>query len=833
MDRPGPERIETADGSIRASPQPPPIPDHELLHRIGSGSYGEVWLARNALGVYRAVKIVHRCTFEHERPFEREFRGIQKFEPVSRSHEGLVDLLQVGRNDQEGWFYYVMELADDASVNPKTEIRDPKEARNPKAEIDASPSAIRPSGFGFPSEFGLRNSDLYAPRTLRSEIQRRGRLPFDECVTLGVSLAHALAHLHAQGLVHRDIKPSNIIFVGGVPKLADIGLVTDVGEARSYVGTEGFIPPEGPGTPAADLFSLGKVLYEASTGKDRQDFPEPLTNLGEQPNKEHLLELNAIIHRACQSGPHVRYQSADEMLAELELLQRGESVKHKRVLERRWAVAMKFSITAAALALLFAGGWFLINHLNRSTLLHSNASVEVNSIAVLPFDNESPEKTDEYLGAQMAGELTSALARVPDLRVLGQHTGAALKATKNLRATAQTLDLRAVLTGSVRKSGQRLRVSAHLINPVSDALLWSEVYDGDTKDIFGMETEIVERIADRLGMKLSESARQRLALKATKNFDAFQAYLEGRFQWNIRSLQGLTNSVALFERALALDTNYALAWAALGDAWNSLGDRGVGSPAECGPEAKECAQRAVRLDAMLAEAHAALAKATHIFDWDRATAEKQFQQAITLNPNYASAHQWYAELLSWSGRHDAALTEMRRAMELDPFSPIINCNLGMVLYNARRFPEAIAELTQATERVPGSFLVHEMLGDAYWEIGKGPEAISEWLRARSLSGESAETIAEFRRAAAASGAKGYWQKALERQLGKAKQGYVRPSFLAGHYARLGETNQALDWLEKACAEKSPMFYIKVMPIYDILRSEPRFIEVLKKVEGEK
>jgi len=238
----------------------PAIPDHQLLRKIGGGSYGEVWLARNVLGAYRAVKIVHRTNFDHDRPFEREFGGIQKFEPISRSHQGLVDLLQVGRNNAESYFYYVMELADEAGENPKSEFRSSKETRMPNVESNAPVSRLRPSDFELPSDFGLRNSDLYAPRTLKLDLQRRGRLPLAECIELGLSLTDALAYLHGKGLVHRDIKPSNIIFVGGVPKLADVGLVAGLDDARSYVGTEGFIPPEGPGTAQADLYSLGIVL---------------------------------------------------------------------------------------------------------------------------------------------------------------------------------------------------------------------------------------------------------------------------------------------------------------------------------------------------------------------------------------------------------------------------------------------------------------------------------------------------------------------------------------------------------------------------------------------
>jgi len=267
-----------------------PITDHTLIRKIGVGSYGEIWLARNAFGTYRAVKIVYRRNFVHERPFERELSGIKKYEPISRSQDGLMDILQVGRNDQAGYFYYVMELADDVASGP----------------------AINP--------------DHYEPRTLADDIVKRGRLPFEECLSIGLALTSALAHLHRRGLVHRDVKPSNVIFVNGVPELADIGLVTDMDEARTYVGTEGFIPPEGPGTAQADVYSLGKVLYEISTGKDRFEYPELPDDLGEAENQRELIALNHIVLRSCRANPHKRYPSADKMHADLLQLQQGHAV---------------------------------------------------------------------------------------------------------------------------------------------------------------------------------------------------------------------------------------------------------------------------------------------------------------------------------------------------------------------------------------------------------------------------------------------------------------------------------------------------------------------------
>jgi serine/threonine protein kinase len=307
----------------------PAIPDHDLLRIIGRGSYGEVWLARNALGALRAVKVVYRASFEQDKPYEREFAGIQKFEPISRDHEGHVDILHVGRNDTAGYFYYVMELADQAEG----------------AGVQAGAKSV---GEKAPSRDEL---DSYTPRTLKGELQR-GALPMDECVSVGLSLTRAVAHLHQHGLVHRDIKPSNIIFVNGAAKLADIGLVTGVDATRSFVGTVGFIPPEGPGTPQADIYSLGKVLYEMSTGKDREDFPQLPANLRKLPGADRLVEFNEVLLKACHKDARYRYAFAETMIEDLELLQRGESVQNKHAWERRRALAKAACLGLGALALL-------------------------------------------------------------------------------------------------------------------------------------------------------------------------------------------------------------------------------------------------------------------------------------------------------------------------------------------------------------------------------------------------------------------------------------------------------------------------------------------------
>jgi serine/threonine protein kinase len=304
------------------------------------GSYGEVWLARSALGSLRAVKVVYRKSFDHDRPYEREFEGLKQFEPLSHARESQVDIFHVGRNDAAGFFYYIMELAD-AVENPKSESRNPKEARNPNEQTDTAKEKLRASGFGLPSSFDIRHSDFYTPRTLKHDLRTRGALPVAECVQIALSLTRALEHLHAHGLVHRDIKPSNIIFVNGVPKLADIGLVTSVDATRSFVGTDGYIPPEGPGTPQGDLYSLGKVLYECVTGKNRLEFPELPADWRSRPDFDRLLEFNEILTKACDGDPTQRYQTAEQIAAELWLLKDGQSVKAKRGRDQRWNFARK------------------------------------------------------------------------------------------------------------------------------------------------------------------------------------------------------------------------------------------------------------------------------------------------------------------------------------------------------------------------------------------------------------------------------------------------------------------------------------------------------------
>jgi serine/threonine protein kinase/predicted Zn-dependent protease len=353
------------------------VADHELLRVVGRGAYGEVWLARHCrLGTLHAVKIVHRDQFDDPRPFQREFEGIRRYEPISREHPNLVAILHVGGTDD--CFYYIMELADNLDAldlgNEQSEG-----VRHPAVEgpVHDGRREAQPSG----ARSGLEGKDdsCYVPRTLRAEIKRQGALPIERVLEIGHALAGALTHLHTRQLVHRDVKPSNVIFVGGVAKLADIGLVTGIDEARSFVGTEGFVPPEGPGTPSADCYSLGKLLYELSTGRDCTAWPEPAPEFAKHPDRERLLELNEIIHRACAPTLRERYPSAEEMRRDFALLSARKSLKARRERRQRWVMAQRVTIALSGLPILLAGAALLQRELRNRPLAFMQRHQELQS----------------------------------------------------------------------------------------------------------------------------------------------------------------------------------------------------------------------------------------------------------------------------------------------------------------------------------------------------------------------------------------------------------------------------------------------------------------------
>lgn len=366
------------------SPLPPAdVPGYQLLRLIGRGSYGEVWLARDPRGNWWAVKVLGAPQSANRRSTDRELSGVRAFEPLSQTHPGLTRIVEIGTTSQAGRVYYVMEVADDMGCG----------------------QAITP--------------ERYCPHTLAQELSRDRRLPVSRCVELGLALGSALGCLHAHGLVHRDVKPSNILFVGGAPKLADAGLVTQTTTARSYVGTEGFIAPEGPGTVQADIYSLGKVLYEASTGKDRQKFPELPTLLDKTIHSREILELNRVIVRCCRPNPRYRYRSTRELLADLQRLKEGKPVRSRDPRHAWWR-----ALCTAVLALLLpvAIAWLFADWLEKRDPPIPKGAVPAPAHLVAWWRGEdnthcSPRRIPESLANRVAfapGKIGKALAFGPN-----------------------------------------------------------------------------------------------------------------------------------------------------------------------------------------------------------------------------------------------------------------------------------------------------------------------------------------------------------------------------------------------------------------------------------
>jgi serine/threonine protein kinase len=524
------------------------VPDHELLGVIGRGAYGEVRLARNAVGTPRAVKVVHRQTFERDEHFEREFKGLQQFEPISRTHDGLMDILHLGRPAEEGWFYYVMELADDANAE--------RGGRN--AEVPGSgPAAVSRSAFCAPSS--------YVPHTLREELRTRGALPIDRLLELGLQLSAALEHLHRHGLVHRDVKPSNVIFVNGEAKLADAGLVARMDDAQSLVGTAGYIAPEGPGTPRGDIYGLGKLLCEAAFGKDRQEFPQLPSDLGSHPDHQQLLELNEIIVRACAHDAELRYRTALELQLDLDRLRQGKSVRrhHQRQTVRR---QLRRSAPVGALLLLGAGImalWW------RQQQPGSLPAASEQTIFVLPFRHSAPGPTraeswelptDVCLCGRLTDAFIDSLPLIPGIRTGPRKSGWIRHAEDQVRRElVRTNDTRYILTGRVDHTNDALRLVLRLYERQQEIPIWTETFAGTTNEVPTLEQRAINAIARRLDRAVPEGIQRQIDLTLSNNLAAYGLFQRARSLYVLATSANLHQALADYLAALDAHPRYTAA----------------------------------------------------------------------------------------------------------------------------------------------------------------------------------------------------------------------------------------------------------------------------------
>jgi adenylate cyclase len=483
-----------------------------------------------------------------------------------------------------------------------------------------------------------------------------------------------------------------------------------------------------------------------------------------------------------------------------------------------------------------AAGLFVFQLLRaRSTMAprQSEAATAITnkSIAVLPFDNLSRDPDNAYFVEGIQDEILTRLAKIADLKVIARSSTQRFQNKGDLPQIAQQLGVAHLLEGSVQKVNDQVRVNVQLIKAANEAHLWAEVYDRKLTDIFAVESEIAKTIADTLQAKLTGSEQQIIAARPTENAEAHQLYLKGRFFWNKRTANDLKKSIDYFNQAIAVDPNYAPAYAGVADAYVLLPGYTGGSPHDCYPKAKVAAKKALALDDTLAEAHTTLGMAIWSYEFDFAEANKEFERAIELNPNYATGHQQYGNVtLAAVGRFDDAIAEGKRAVELDPLSLIINADLGMTYYFARRYDEAIAQHRKTLEMDPGFYFARLGLGEALAAKGTLDKAIVEYQKARELN-DDPFLLALLGNAYARSGNRTEALKILDQLKELSAQRYVNAYGFALVYLGLGDKEEALRWLEQSYQDRagSDVGWIRVDSLVDPLRGDPRFEALAEKI----
>jgi TolB-like protein/DNA-binding winged helix-turn-helix (wHTH) protein/Flp pilus assembly protein TadD len=498
----------------------------------------------------------------------------------------------------------------------------------------------------------------------------------------------------------------------------------------------------------------------------------------------------------------------------------GKSAKPKQLLP-----SLAWKISALMLLLLTASlaAWKL--HSSNHT------SPVIRSLAVLPLESLSNDASQDYFADGMTDELISDLGQISALRVISRTSVMAYKhARKPLPQIARELNVDAVVEGTVLRSGDRVRITAQLIEASSDKHLWSESYEGELRDTLALQNQVARAIAEQIRINLNP--QELAALKTVKvvNPKAYESYLKGRYFWNKRTADGLKVALAYFNQAIEENPKYAEAYSGLADTYALLGDwqYAVMTPKEALPKAKAAATRALALDSGLGEAHNSLAFCLDGFDWDFDAAGREFRRAIELNPGYATAHHWYSWHLALVGNYDEAVVEMRKAENLDPLSLIINADLAELLVLAHSYDESIRQSRKTIEMDPNFALAHNQLGQAYLQKRMLDDAVAELEKAAQLSGGSPTIIANLARAYAASGKRDEAVKLLSELKKRSSPGYSRASEIAVIYASLGDRDQAMNWLERSYLERfNPGALLR--PGFDPLRSDPRFEDLVRRI----
>lgn len=484
--------------------------------------------------------------------------------------------------------------------------------------------------------------------------------------------------------------------------------------------------------------------------------------------------------------------------------------------------ARKIAAVVVLLLVVIFGAWILYSWY---------FSPEIKSLAVLPLESLSGDASQDYFADGMTDELITDLGQIGTLRVISRTSVMPYKhARRPLPEIARELKVEAVLEGTVLRSGDRVRITAQLIQVPAEKQLWTHSYEGDVRDALTLQGQVARAVAQQIRIKINPREEAALSNKKPVNPDAYEAYLKGRYFWNKRTGNGLKTAVAYFDQAIDTDPNYAQAYTGLADTYALMGDwqYGVMAPKEAFPKAKAAALQALKLDHTLAEAHTSLAFCFDIYAWDWDSAEKEFKEAIELNPGYATAHHWYAWHLMVLGRNSEGIAEMRKAASLDPLSLIINADLAEALLVARDYNQSVQQSLSTITMDPNFAVAHYQLGQAYTQMQRFPEAIAEFQKATQLSGSDLGFKANLAYAYAASGRKSDAVNLLQEVKSGSNQNFSNAAEVAMVYTGLGEKDQAMIWLEKAYEEHfNPS--ILVRPCFDPLRADKRFQDLQRRI----
>jgi len=650
--------------------------------------------------------------------------------------------------------------------------------------------------------------------TLTQVLTARGLLGGHEASLIGIDVCRAVAAVHKAGLLHRDIKAQNVMLeAGGRIVLMDFG----AGEIRSaaslaephMIGTPLYLAPElfagHPATIASDIYSLGVLLYHLMTAR----FPVEggtygaIAGLHARQHKIALSErrsdlppgLVRIVEDALAREPARRYRSAEAMekdlLSVLEMQNaQDEAVAHETTTRRRRRIP---------------------------------------SVAVLPFENLGPDQDLEYFCNGLAEELLTGLGKVPGLRVASRTSSSHLSRTEtDIRNICRLLDVDAVLEGTVRKAGERVRISAQLVSAEDGCHLWSEGYDRSTVDVFAAQDEIARSVVDRLKVTLAEFPRPTLIRQHTQNPRAYECYLKGRFYWTRRFHGGLKAALEQFQKAIEEDAGYAMAYAGLADAYTFMGIYSVQRPRTAFASASAAVERALAIDPDLAEAHTSLASIRLHNDWDWVEAEREFRRAVELDPMQTLPRIYRSWLMVLQGDQGGAVIEARKAQEIEPLSPLVNTGAAHALFLARRYDQAVAECEKSLEVDPNFIFAIHVLGMCRAQQSRLTEAIEIGERTVSMSARAPFYLGVLGHYYARNGASDKVHDILEELAGLAPTRYVPPHCQAYIYAGANDLDRAFEWQAKAYDDgASPFYYFS--PLIENLHADPRHRAALQRM----